>query len=112
MFYALTASPPHEMFRRFLKASLNPHHFEDPAIVLGTYQVQKTQVTVHAKQEWQFVRLDLSIQPQILYHGRWGYLSFDGHWTSATDNFEEWSPDRTAFDVPDQPFRFVREKRL
>ncbi|KAL7561917.1 hypothetical protein ACA910_022478 [Epithemia clementina (nom. ined.)] len=110
--YALTASPPHEMFRRFLKVSLNPKSFEDPSIVLGSYQVQKTQVTVQAKQEWQHVCLELTIRPEYSFHGRWGYLSFDRHMTSTTNNFEAWSPDRITYDVPEEPFRFVRDKRL
>ena len=110
--YALTASPPHDMFRRFLKVCLNRESYEDPAIVWGMYQVQKTHVTVHAKQEWQYVRLELTIQPQQSLHGRWGYLSFDRHMTSLSNNFDDWSPDLVNYEVPDEPFRFVRHKRL
>eukprot|EP00522_Entomoneis_paludosa_P014858 CAMPEP_0172453046 /NCGR_PEP_ID=MMETSP1065-20121228/10524_1 /TAXON_ID=265537 /ORGANISM="Amphiprora paludosa, Strain CCMP125" /LENGTH=384 /DNA_ID=CAMNT_0013205205 /DNA_START=85 /DNA_END=1239 /DNA_ORIENTATION=+ len=110
--YALTPTAPHEMFVRFRKVCLDPHNHEDPTIVLGTYQVQKTHVTVHAKQQWQYVQLEMTIQPQYLYHGRWGYLSFDRHMSSASNNFEEWSMDRVQYDVPEEPFRFVPDKRL
>lgn len=110
--YALTSTSPPEMFNRFKRVCLSLHSHNDPTIVHGTYQVQKNHVTVHAKQQWQYVRLELTIQPQYLYHGRWGYLSFDRHMTSATDNFEDWSPDRIEFEVPEEPFRFFRDRRL
>ena len=107
--YAVTASPPHEMFRRFLKVCLSRE--EDPAAVWGTYQVHRNHVTVHAKQPWQFVQLDATIQPNNI-HGRYGYLSFDRHMTSASGNFDDWSSDRIEHEVPDEPFRFVKDKRL
>lgn len=113
--YALTPSPPHEMFKRFRKVCLahgSEEEYLDPTIVWGTYEVQKTHVTVHAKQEWQYVQLHLTIQPQYLYHGRWGYLSFDKHMSSASNHFDDWSSDRVVYEVPDEPFRFVKDKRL
>lgn len=108
--YALTTSPPHEMFRRFRKVLLS--RCDDEAIVWGTYQVQKCQVVVTARQPWQYVRLELTIQHNNL-HGRYGILSFDGHTTTSSGNFDDkWSVDRVIYGVPDEPFRFMRDKRL
>jgi F-box protein 9 len=108
--YALTVAPPHDMFRRFLNVCLRRE--ADADAVWGTYQVQKTSVSVQAQQSWQHVRLELSIKPQMTLHGKYGYLSFDGHMTSASGNFSEWSGDRVVYDVPEEPFRFVKYKRL
>lgn len=110
--YALTCSGPHEMFRRLRKMCLHETDYADPAAVWGTYTVQKTHVTVSARQPWQFVKLEMTIQPQYRLHGKWGYLSFDRHMTSESGNFEDWSNDRVVFDVPEEPFRFVKDKRL
>ena len=110
--YALTSAGPHEMFRRLRKMCLHETEYTDPAAVWGTYSVQKTQVVVNARQSWQHVRLEMTIQPQYRLHGRWGYLSFDRHMTSESGNFEDWSHDRVVFDVPEEPFRFVKDKRL
>lgn len=116
--YALTPSPPHEMFRRFLKCCLSYSRergdstYHDPAAVWGTYQVHKRHVTVMARQAWQYVKLELTIQPNSV-HGRYGMLSFDRHITSASGNFDsEWASDCVYFDVPEEPFRFVKDKRL
>jgi F-box protein 9 len=108
--YALTVAPPHEMFRRFLKVCLSRE--ADPDAVWGAYQVQKTSVLIEAKQSWQFVRLELSIRPEITVNGKYGYLSFDGHMSSSSGNFDEWSHDRVVYEVPEEPFRFIRNKRL
>jgi F-box protein 9 len=118
--YALTSQPPHEMFPRFLKMCLyrpeeRPEEGDsiDKAAVWGTYQVQKCKVMVQAKQPWQYVRLELSIKPENTMHGRYGYLSFDRHETSISGKFdaETWG-DRISYDVPDEPFRFIKDKRL
>ena len=63
--YALTSAGPHEMFQRFRKMCLHSDETEytDPAAVWGTYEVQKTHVTVKARQSWQYVQLHLTIQP-------------------------------------------------
>jgi hypothetical protein len=102
------------MFQRFRKMCLHleEHQYTDPVAVWGTYEVHKTRVTVKARQSWQYVQLDLSIQPQYRLHGRWGYLSFDSHMTSPSGCFEDWSNDRIVFDVPEEPFRFVKDRRL
>lgn len=111
--YALTPSPPHEMFRRFLKVCLTTHHKgeKDKDAVWGTYQVQKDSVTVSARQPWQHVQLELTIQPYT-ENGRFGYLSFDRHMSSASGCFGEDSRDRVIYEVPGEPFRFIRHKRL
>lgn len=109
--YALTATPPHEMFARLLKLCLKGE--PDPAAVWGTYHVQKTAVTVQAKQSWQYVRLDLTIQVDQQLHGRYGYLSFDQHMTSVSGDFSDSSrSDKIVYEVPSEPFRFVKDKRL
>jgi F-box protein 9 len=104
--YALTSAPPHEIFRRFRLHCLGQ---KDKDAVWGTYQVQKRQVVVTAQQEWQWVRLELTIASNNV-HGRYGYLSFDRH-VSSTDEFEK-SKDRVEYEVPSEPFRFVQDKRL
>ena len=111
--YALTATPPHEMFPRLLRLCLVPNE-SDKAAVWGTYRVQKTTVTVWAKQEWQNVQLVLSIDTTNQLHGRYGLLTIEEHYTSKNGNFDEadWWSDRIQYDVPEEPFRFVKDKRL
>lgn len=109
--YALTSSPPQEMFRRFLRVCLSRE--EDQAAVWGTYQVHKRHVTVTAKQAWQYVKLDLTIEQNNM-HGRYGILSFDSHVTNTNGNFDEsyYCPNQVVYETPDEPFRFVEDKRL
>jgi F-box protein 9 len=111
--YALTTSPPHEMFRRFLKVCLQRggEKVNDKDAVWGTYQVMKDSVTVSARQPWQHVQLELTIQP-FTESGRFGYLSFDRHMTSSSGSFGDDSRDRVVYEITGDPFRFVRHKRL
>jgi F-box protein 9 len=110
--YALTPTPPHEMFPRLRRVCLTTGH-TDPAAVWGTYHVQKTCVTVHAKQEWHSVQLFLTIDLENRWHGRYGCLSFDQHMTSRSGDFSDaWQSDRIIYEVPEEPFRFVKDKRL
>jgi F-box protein 9 len=111
--YALTTSPPHEMFRRFLKVCLQRggEKVNDKDAVWGTYQVMKDSVTVSARQPWQHVQLELTIQP-FTESGRFGYLSFDRHMTSSSGSFDDDSRDRVVYEITGDPFRFVRHKRL
>jgi F-box protein 9 len=111
--YALTTSPPHEMFRRFLKVCLQRggEKVNDKDAVWGTYQVMKDSVTVSARQPWQHVQLELTIQP-FTESGRFGYLSFDRHMTSSSNSFGDDSRDRVVYEITGDPFRFVRHKRL
>jgi F-box protein 9 len=114
--YALTATPPHEMFPRFRRVCLQPQQphnttiYIDRSAVWGTYTVQRTHVVVTAQQEWQYVKLELSIDLDNHRHGRYGCLTFDKHWTSVDGTFSD--QDRRGYDVPAEPFRFVKEKRL
>lgn len=109
--YALTATPPHEMFPRLLKMCMTRE--PDKTAVWGTFCVQKTAVTVTARQEWQYVKLVLTITGNQLY-GRNGCLTLDEHYTSKSGNFngDDWKSDRIKYDVPEEPFRFVKDKRL
>lgn len=119
MLYALTTAGPHEMFARLRRANLQHSTgaaaaatgtaHKDPAAVWGRYQVSGKSVTVVARQPWQYVKLELSIQPHYLQHGRYGYLSFDGHTTSSC---EEFTTNVVEFEVPDEPFRFIKDRRL
>jgi hypothetical protein len=83
----------------------------DKTAVWGNYEVKKNTVTVSARQPWQHVELELTIQPYNT-HGRFGYLSFDRHMTSSSGRFDDRSPDRVQYDAPEEPFLFIRHKRL
>jgi F-box protein 9 len=107
--YALTPTPPHEIFPRFRRVCLQAG-YTDRSAVWGTYAVQRTQVVVTAKQEWQYVKLELTIDLDNSRHGRYGCLTFDKHWSSVDGTFSD--HDRRGYDVPAEPFRFVKEKRL
>jgi F-box protein 9 len=107
--YALSSAPPHEMFRRLLKVVV--YKTEDKAAVWGTYQVQKTHLTITARQEWHSVRFDLTIHP-LSPHGRFAALSMDRHLSSPSNCFEDWSSDRVEYKVPIEHFRFVSDRRL
>ena len=109
--YALTTSPPHEMIGRMKRMLLN-RKLRDKAAVWGSYVVQKTSVEVTARQDWQYVKLQLTIQPQSP-HGRFGALSFDRHSSSSSGCFDEDSAaDIVEYEVPHQPFRFLKDRRL
>jgi F-box protein 9 len=110
--YALTPSPPHEMFPRLKRVCLTGQ--TDRSAVWGTYTVQKTCVKVHAKQAWHHVQLTMSIDLDNRSHGRYGCLIFDQHLTSVTGNFDDddWLSDRITYDVPEEPFRFIKDRRL
>jgi hypothetical protein len=106
------------MFRRLRNVNLYHNknddkngETQDAAAVWGRYQVSGKHVTVIARQPWQYVKLELSISP-INIHGRNGYLSFDGHVTSSTGEFNEWDASTVNFEVPEEPFRFLKDRRL
>lgn len=108
--YALSNSPPKVMFRRILNMILHKEE-QDPAIVTGSFQVQKYNCTIIAKQPWHTVKFELSIVPNSMY-GRFAALTIDRHLTSASGSFEEWSYDRVEHEVPDKKFRFIKDARL
>lgn len=110
------------MFRRLRKVNLSSHRSveelrdcmgeaNDQAAVWGRYQVSGKQVTVIARQPWQYVKLELTIQPTTV-HGRFGYLSFDRHVTSSGRNFNKYDASTVEFEVPEEPFRFIKDRRL
>lgn len=82
----------------------------DSSIVWGTYTVQKYKVVVQARQSWQYVQFHLTIRPEYTMYGRFGYLSFDEHISSCGGNFTD--GDLVTYKVPDEPFRFVPDRRL
>ena len=109
--YALTTAGPHEMIRRLLKVLR--HNETDRSAVWGSFQVKGKHVTVTAQQEWQHVKLELTIIPES-HWGRFSALSFDRHLTCASGNFDEnsWPNDINFFQVPPEIFRFVQDRRL
>ena len=110
LLYALTPTPPHDMIRRLKRVQLTNE--PDRAAVWGTFQVQGKHVTVLAKQEWQTVKLELTIQAESPW-GRFGALSFDRHLTSSSGDFDEYfSRDLNEFNVPLEEFRYLKDKRL
>jgi len=107
--YALSSSPPKDMFCRLLNVILCKE--DDPAIVWGTFQVQKYNCTITAKQNWHMVKFETTIIP-ISVQGRFAALSIDRHLTSASGCLEDWSHDRVEHKVPDKQFRFIKDARL
>eukprot|EP00548_Thalassiothrix_antarctica_P001216 CAMPEP_0194141802 /NCGR_PEP_ID=MMETSP0152-20130528/11177_1 /TAXON_ID=1049557 /ORGANISM="Thalassiothrix antarctica, Strain L6-D1" /LENGTH=371 /DNA_ID=CAMNT_0038840545 /DNA_START=20 /DNA_END=1135 /DNA_ORIENTATION=+ len=109
--YALVSAAPHEMVRRLLKILRTGG--PDRAVVHGNYIVKGTSVTVTAKQEWQHVKFNLTVQPNS-HWGRFGALSFDRHLSSKSGNFDEyvWPNDITEYKVPHEVFRYLIDKRL
>jgi len=109
--YALTNDPPHEMIIRFFKMMVTKQ--PDKQAVWGRYQVAKHRVTVVAEQAWQVVRLEMSIMAQGGY-GKFGTLSFDRHTSGATDGgtFDDFSDDVVEYKVPNELFRFIKNRRL
>ena len=103
--YALTSTPPHEMFHRLLKVCLKKH--EDSAAVWGTYLVQKNSLTITARQPWHTIRFELSIESKSI-HGRFCSLTLNRHLSSPSGSFEDWSSDRVEYNVPMESFRFVK----
>ena len=108
--YALTTTSPHEMIPRLVK--VYTHNCTDRAAVWGTYQIKKNEVTVLAKQEWQTVKLLLTIQEASI-SGRFGALTVTRHWSSSSGDFDEYfSRDLAEYKVPYEPFRYLKDKRL
>jgi hypothetical protein len=84
---------------------------DDPAAVWGTYQVQKNALTIVAQQAWLTVKFELTIEANP-DHGRFGSFTMDGHFSSKSAYFDDWSRDRVEYAVPNQTFRFVKDPRL
>lgn len=111
LLYALSPAAPHDMVRRFL--SILQTGQKDKVAVPGTFVVKKNSVTILAEQEWQHVKLELTIQSDS-YWGRFGALSFDRHLTSKSGNFDEsaWPNDVKDYEVPNEMFRYLVDRRL
>ena len=84
----------------------------DKAAVWGKYQVAKNRVTVVARQPWQVVRLELSIQRESIFFGKFGTLSFVRHTSSTDGSFDDYSADVVEYKVPSEVFRFIKSRRL
>ena len=112
LLYALTTAHPHDMVKRL--AHVLTTRQPDRAAVWGTYVVQGKTVTIVAEQEWQHVKLEFTILPEYLNYGRFGALRFERHLTSASGNFDEyaWPNDIMEFEVPENLFLHVADKRL
>jgi len=108
--YALSNSPPKVIFPRILNVILHREE-TDPAIVNGTFQVQKYNCTVIAKQPWQTVKFEITIVPDSP-HGRFAALTIDRHLTSVSGYLDDWSYDLVEHTVPDKQFRFMKDARL
>lgn len=93
------------MIRRFCKMMITKQ--PDKAAVWGRYQVAKNAVTVVAQQQWQVVKLELSIQATI--YGR--ALVFERHMTSSNGAFDDYR-NVVEHKVPDEVFRFLKDRRL
>lgn len=111
--YALTPRPPHEMIPAFKKVKAGlPTHIQT---VFGTYEIQKDIVTVKVEHPWHHVRMFLKILENGAEGavGRFWALKFEKHQSSISNDFDEyWSRDLVEYDVPVQPFRFLRHWRL
>ncbi len=108
--YALSNSPPKSMFPRIRNVILHKEE-HDVSIVSGWFQVQKHNVTVIAKQQWQHVKFEITIIPDSS-HGKFGELTIDRHITDGSGVFDEWSLDFHKHKVPDKNFRFIKDGRL
>jgi F-box protein 9 len=111
--YSLTSRPPHEqipIFRRVLVTNQTQQ-----STIFGTYQIQKDECVVSIEHPWHHVRLFLRVMengcPGSV--GKFWSLQFEKHQSSASNDFDEyWSRDLVEYDVPIEPFRFLRNWRL
>ena len=114
--YALSATPPHEMFPRFRKVyasgcGCDGENDGKEHVVWGSFTVQGKEVKVEAKQSWQYVRFTLDIDlDNAQLNGRFGWLTFVEHVSSSSGDFD--AVDCVNYDVPTEPFRFVKDRKL
>ena len=109
--YALSSKPPHEILPTFKRLKRDPT-YANPVLIYGTYQVQKDVVVVHVSHAWHHVKLVLEIMDEgcLGAFGKFWALRFIGHFSSASGDFDEyWSRDLVEYDVPSEPFRFLRD---
>lgn len=111
--YSLTSRPPHEqmpIFQKVLATNETQH-----SAVFGTYEIQKDQCVVCIEHPWHHVRLFLKVMENGCEGavGKFWSLKFEKHQSSASNDFDEyWSRDLVEYDVPHDPFRFLRDWRL
>ena len=89
--------------------------YTNPVLLYGTYQVQKNTVVVHVSHSWHEVKLEMEILDDgcIGATGKFWAMRFVRHFSSASGDFDEyWSRDLVEYDVPSEPFRFLRDWRL
>lgn len=126
--YALSTKQPQEIFHKIykvlLKSSRKNQTNDDPTISYGTYQIQKNNLVVIAKQSYQFVKFALEIElppnnnsggiykSSLQPNYRFGALVMKNHYTSETGDFNDYSYNRVEFEVPLQLFRFIKDKRF
>lgn len=115
--YALTSAPPHEMLPRFVKMTLTGE--KDKNALWARYEIHKHNVTVWASHPWHDVRFELKLlssdQKQTGVKGIFTAMSFEKHMSSVSGNFSEdeyYGNDIVKYDVPSEPFRFLRDLRL
>jgi len=111
--YALTSKPPHEVIPTFLKVKST--NTQVKSTVFGKYEIQKDLVTVDIEHPWHHVKLFLRVLKDgyIGARGRFWALSFEKHLSSGSNNFDEyWSRDLVQHEVPNEPFRYLRDWRL
>jgi hypothetical protein len=125
--YALTSAPPHEMISQFLKMKRSSGSNEGcldlfaknkiaKSAVWAYYEVKKSDLSVHISHPWHDVRMHLKILPsneQIGTNGIYHTLRLERHLSSQSGDFDEYySRDLVEYDVPSQPFQFLRDWRL
>ena len=113
--YALTSAPPHEMLPRFVKMALTGE--KDKNALWARYEIHKHNVTVWASHPWHDVRFEMKLlssdQKVPGVKGLFTAMSFERHQSSVSGNFDEYySTDLVKYDVPTEPFRFLRDWRL
>lgn len=112
--YSLTSKPPHEAIPIFVK--IQAGHPTTHSTVFGHYEIQKDMVTVKIQHPWHHVKLVLRILENGApgaAEGRFWALQFVKHQSSASNNFDEyWSRDLVEYEVPPNPFLFVRNWKL
>ena len=113
--YALTSAPPHEMLPRFVKMTITGE--KDKNALWARYEIHKHNVTVWASHPWHDVRFEMKLLssdhkvPGV--KGLFTAMSFERHTSSVSGNFDEYySTDLVKYDVPTEPFRFLRDWRL
>jgi F-box protein 9 len=112
--YALTSKPPYEMIPIFIRVKAG-FKVGGCSTVFGSYQIQKDVVTVDIQHPWHHVKLVLRVledgAPMAV--GKFWALQFEKHQSSANNDFDEyWSRDLVNYDVPTDPFRFLRNWKL